>query len=348
MSAATVAAPEAMTVVRPFSPITAAARAFVAAHLAEATALGNRLGELVDDPETFAEELRAGYASLADAAYQKGQEFIAPGMTDGIGVRMPLLRAVRQGITRGARHANSASLLWLSERLLRGTPPLEERLLAFELLERTIASDPERTWQILREAASRAHEWITVDSLAHPYAKGIIAEPVRWAEIEQLAYALSPWQRRLAASTIATLPFANRTAGRGPDVARHALPIIENLIGDANPDVQKALSWALRSMAVVDRDAVETFLERETETAAGAGDGHRAWVIRDALQAITPAEADRLRTRLAGIRRHAGTPSTSRAGAIADAFYGAKPDLRRSRIDQGDRQQQARNQGVRA
>ena len=137
---------DVMVAERPFSPITAAAREFVSAHLDQATALGLELGELIDDPESFARTLRAGFQALADPAYQKGQEFIAPGMTDGIGVRMPLLAAVRRGIARRSRGANSASLLWLAERLLRGNPMLEERLLAFELLERTIAKDPERTW----------------------------------------------------------------------------------------------------------------------------------------------------------------------------------------------------------
>ena len=324
---------------RPPSPITAAARDFVAAHLDQAAALGLALGELIDDPESFARTLREGYQALADPAYQKGQEFIAPGLTDGIGVRIPLLAAVRRGITRRSRGANSASLLWLAERLLRGNPMLEERLLAFELLERTIAKDPERTWQILRVAASRAGEWITVDALAQPYAKGILAEPVRWAEIEQLAYATSRWERRLAGSTIATMPFANRSAGRDPSVAAHALPIIANLIGDSEPDVQKALSWALRSIAVVDREAVAAFLERETATASETNDGFRAWVIRDALQAIPAAAAEPIRTRLAGIRRQVGGRSTSTAAAAAEAFYGGNPGMRdHGYVEQGARQ----------
>ena len=333
MSAATA------VVERPFSAITAAAREFVAEHLDQASALGLELGDLIDDPEIFAATVRSGYEALADPAYREGQLFIAPGLTDAIGVRMPLLSAVRRGISRRSRGVNPASLLWLAERLLRGRPPLEERLLAFELLERTIARDPERTWQILRQAASRAQEWITVDSLAHPYAKGILAEPVRWAEIEQLAYSSSPWERRLAGSTIATMPFVNRSAGREPEVAAHALPIVANLIGDADPDVQKALSWALRSMAVVDREAVAAFLERETETAVQTADGLRAWVIRDALQAVPAPRADSIRSRLAGIRRQAGARSTSAAAAVAAAFYGANPDTQRpGPVRQGARQ----------
>ena len=67
-------------------------------------------------------------------------------------------------------------------------------------------------------------------------------------------YSPSRWERRLVGSTIATIPYVNRRTGRQPGVAAHALPIIAELIGDAEPDVQKALSWALRSMSFVDED----------------------------------------------------------------------------------------------
>lgn len=320
------------------SAITAAAREFVAAHLDVASQAGMELGDLVDDPEAFVRRLHAAFAVLADPVYGAGQHSIAPGLTDSAGVRMPLITALARGIRRRSRGANSGSLLLLADRLLRGTTSLGQRLLAFGLLERTIARDPERTWQVLREAASRAGEWITIDSLAHPYAAGILAEPVRWAEIEQLAYSASRWERRLAGSTIATIPFVDRTIGRRPQVAARALPIIANLIGDAEPDVQKALSWALRSLAIVDRAAVTAFLERETERATATGDGQRAWVIRDALVAVDAERGARIRTRLAGIRRQAGTPSTSDASAIASAFWAVNPDLSTVRTDQGIRQ----------
>jgi 3-methyladenine DNA glycosylase AlkD len=320
------------------SAITVAARDFVAAHLPEATRAGTELGELVDDPEAFLRRLQTAYDVLADPAYQEGQRSTAPGLADAVGVRMPLITAVAQGIRRRTRGVNSGSLLLLADRLLRDRPSLEQRLLAFSLLERTIERDPERTWQVLRHAASRAGEWITIDSLAHPYGKGILAEPVRWAEIEQLAYSASRWERRLAGSTIATIPFINRTVGRRPEIAARALPIIANLIGDSEPDVQKALSWALRSLALADRGAVAEFLDRESDRAAATGDGQRAWVIRDALVAIDADRAARIRPRLVGIRRQAGGPSTSEASAIATAFWAVNPDLQGISVDQGMRQ----------
>jgi hypothetical protein len=114
----------------------------------------------------------------------------------------------------------------------------------------------------------------------------------------------------------------NRTAGRSPEIAAHGLAIIRQLMGDAAPEVQKALAWALRSLAIVDRAGVATFLHEETAQARANGDGHRAWVIRDALGKLDPRDADPIRASLIGIRRRAGAPSTSSAAATAADFAG--------------------------
>ena len=96
-------------------------------------------------------------------------------------------------------------------------------------------------------------------------------------------------------------------------------------MGDDEPDVQKALSWAWRSLTVVDIATTVDALRAETELAATTDDGHRAWVIRDTLAKLDPAVAEELRTRLAGIRRQAGAPSTSE-GALTAARFGGLPD----------------------
>ncbi len=301
------------------SPVSAAARAFVAAHLAPARLLGSQLADLVDDPEAFVAAVRVGFVGLADENYQREQTRIAPGLADSIGVRHPLLRAMSRSLERGSNWAGADSLLWLADRLLR-EDGLEICVVAFSLLERVLEDDPERGWQVMRGAARQAHEWITVDTLARSYGLGILLEPFRWAEIEQLAYSPSRWERRLVGSTIATVPFVDRQEGRRPEVAGRAIPIVANLIGDSEPDVQKALSWALRSLVRVDQAAVTAFAESESLRAAARGDGHRAWVIRDALPALPQDDAARIRERLSGIRKRPGSPSTSDAAAMADRF----------------------------
>lgn len=298
---------------------TARATAFVAAHCDAAEALGRRVAGSIDDVDEAAIQLREGLRTLADPEYVEGQRLVAPGIGRTLGVRWPLIRAVVRGFTAGTRESPAAPLLFVVERLYR-EEPLEVRWFAFEVLERTLARQPERTWQLLRRAAREAGDWITVDSLAHPYGRGILLEPYRWAELEQLVFSPSRWERRLVGSTIATMPHVDRRVGRDHAVVEQAIPLLGQLMGDAEPDVQKALSWAWRAIAQVHRDAATDALIREAQRAEAASDGHRAWVVRDALPKIDPEVGAQLRARLANIRRRSGAPSTSDAAATAERF----------------------------
>jgi 3-methyladenine DNA glycosylase AlkD len=306
------------------SPVTARAVAFVADHKAAAEALGTSLADHLHDPDAFAAALDAGLRGLTDPDYLAGQQSVAPGLGTTLGVRWPLLAAVIRTFRQATRRDRPTPLLFIADRLFRAEP-LEARWFAFALLERTLAADPERTWQLLRRAAREAADWITVDDLAHPYGTGIAAEPYRWAELEQLVFSPSRWERRLVGSTIATMTHGNRRTGRGPEVVDHALPLLGQLIGDAEPDVQKALSWAYRSLAQIDRERTTETLRAETEKAVATDDGHRAWVIRDSLSKLDPHDAEEVRTRLAGIRRRPAAASTS-AAAEMTARFGGLPD----------------------
>ena len=296
---------------------TARSVAFVAGHRDPAETLGTDLAELINDPDAFATALRRGLAGLADPEYLAGEQRVAPGIGPLHGVRGPLLTALRRGFRQASRLDRATPLLFVADRLFRESE-LEARWFAFGLLERTLDVETERTWQLLRRAAREAGDWITVDSLARPYAQGIAAEPYRWAELEQLVYSPSRWERRLVGATIAAM--THQTGGTAREVPERALPILRQLMGDAEPDVQKALSWAYRSLAAVDLRATEAALRTEADRAIAISDGHRAWVIRDTLGKLEATTADELRTRLSGIRRRTGAPATSAAAATAARF----------------------------
>lgn len=304
---------------RPTSAATQRAVAIVAERKPQAESLGRELADLTGDPEAFADALRTGLQALADPEYLEGQRRVAPGIGAVVGVRWPLIEAVKRGFREATQRERTSTWLFVADRLL-AEPDLESRWFAFGLLERLVLDEPERTWQLVRRAARQAGDWITVDALAHVVGKGILAEPYRWAELEQLVYSPSRWERRLVGSTIATTPFVDRRRGRAPLVAEHGLALIAQLIGDAEPDVQKALAWALRSLVLVDRPAVAAFCESEAARAADTNDGHRAWVIRDTLPKLDDAQAAPIRARLEGVRRRAGAPSTSDAAQAADRF----------------------------
>jgi hypothetical protein len=244
---------------------------------------------------------------------------VAPGIGRVLGVRTPLLDAVHGSLVRGLRGVAPARLLFVVDRLLRDGA-LEAHWLAIRLMDRIVVADPERTWQLIRRTARGAGDWITVDRLSEPCARGVLREPYRWAELEQLVYSPSRWERRLVGSTIARMPFEQRDGGREPDVARRGLEILGTLIGDAEPDVQKALSWALRSLVLIDRVAVGAFCVRQAGSAGRTDDGHRAWVLRDTLAKLAPGDATAVAAALAGVRRRSSAPPTSEAAAEAARF----------------------------
>ena len=305
------------------STVTARSNAFVADRRDDAERMGRALADELGDPESFAALLRQSLAELSDPTYLDGQRRVAPGIGDLHGVRWPLIEAIKRGFREATRRERTSGWLFVADRLLR-EPKLEAWWFAFGLLERLVVDEPERTWQLLRRAARQAGDWITVDSLAHPVGKGILNEPYRWAELEQLVYSPSRWERRLVGSTVATIPFVDRRRGREPEVARQGLALVGELIGDDEADVQKALAWALRSMTLVDAAATTSFLREQTDLARETGDGHRAWVIRDVLVKIDGTDAAEIRTALDGIRRTDGSPATSRAAAAAARFGGGR------------------------
>lgn len=307
------------------SEVAAASNAFVAAHLADAAALGERLVRLVADPDAFVAAILEGFRALADPVNADGARAIAPGLGQNLGVRLPLMEAAHSTFKRGTRQSPPSLLLNVMDRLLSEELP-EIRWFGIWNLARLLPVEPERTWQLLRRAACEAHEWITVDTLAQPFREGILRDRRRWAELDTLVLSPSRWERRLVGSTLATMSRAKVPAAERQLVVQRGLPLLEQLIGDPEPDVQKALSWALRTFAPLDQATVTAFAEAEAQTARRNQDGNRAWVIRDSLSKLPDETAAYLRASLDGIRR-GSKPTTSRAAdaAVEFAAAGAAP-----------------------
>jgi 3-methyladenine DNA glycosylase AlkD len=320
------------------SEVSQRSAALVAERLPQARGLGLALAELIDDPEAFTRTLTQGLEQLSDEAYAAEQERVAPGSGAVIGTRWPLVHTIERALRRPLLESSSSSALWLAQRLA-SSEFREVRLFSLPCLERSLADDPERSWQLMRRLGRGARDWISVDTLASVYAHGILLEPFRWAELEQLVYSKQNMERRLVGATLARMPYAvQRGAARSQALdSSRALDLVSTLMGDADDQVQKSLSWALREWSRVDGVAVERLLHRETTLAARTGDGHRAWVIRDALTLIDPRVATELRAQLADVRKRGSSVSTSEASRAAAAFS-ASMDLADSVVaQQGER-----------
>ncbi|MFV2062443.1 MAG: DNA alkylation repair protein [Chloroflexota bacterium] len=319
------------------------ASVYVATHRESAAALGRQLADLIDDPENFVTVLRRELRELSDSAYVHSVERVRPGTGSDLSVRGPLLAAAQRPLRRALGESSAASALSLAQRLAQ-CEERELRIFALPCLDRSIGEDPERTWQAMRQIARRAGDWTEIDALAEMWAKGVLAEPFRWAELEQLAYSQRVMERRLVGATLARmtriLPHTRRHTLRGA-ASRRALELLHQLIGDSEPMVQKALSWALREWSDVDPSSVRQFLLEESSIALRHGDGNRAWVLRDALSRQPPEVSSELKHRLSGVRRSPDGPSTSIAAGQAAAFAPAV-EAHGTVAQQGDRYTRSR------
>lgn len=300
---------------------TDAVASFVAAHEAQASLLGERLADLIDDPPAFLAILEPGLRSLVDPAHQSVVAAVSPGTDGSLAIRGPLREALMQPLRRALRQGSSASALWLAQTLARADHR-DLRLYALPCLRRSLQEDPERSWQLLRRMAGRAGDWIEVDSLAEVWAVGVLAEGFRWAELEQLVYSARPYERRLVGATLATLPhrLPPRRRGEAGDMGRRAMELVALLMGDAEEVVQRALSWAIRNWTRFTPQVTAELLLAETDVAVREADGARAWVIRDSLSHQPPELGGVLRERLTGLRRDPNRPSTSIAASQAARF----------------------------
>ena len=177
-----------------------------------------------------------------------------PGIGPTHGVRTPLQVAVRtraSSARRAAPRPRSSCSSPTGSCASRSARPAGSRS---RPSQRTLAREPERTWQLLRRAAAEARR---LDHGRHPRPPVRQGHPRRAVPLGR-ARAARPSRRRAgsagsSARRIATMPFVEPARRpRRPTSPRTACELLATLIGDAEPDVQKALSWAYRSMALVD------------------------------------------------------------------------------------------------
>lgn len=263
------------------------------------TLLGRRVGMLADTPEQALAALRAAGCTGATPA--------------------PRLRAIGRSLAAALAGGSPASALWLALRFA-AEPDRDARVCAIHALGRSLATDPERSWQLLRRLGRTADDPVVADALAVPMARGVLAERFRSAELEQVAFSDRACERALIGRTVARMPGVLPPDARARWDVRPALDLLAPIVGDADAAVADAIARAWRALARTDAQSVATRLAAEAETAARTADGARAATIRAALPALPAAEAAAIRTRLGGLRRLPGAPGTSSAAAIARQF----------------------------
>ena len=163
------------------------------------------------------------------------------------------IRRVRQQYSHQLRGASAEEVLAVVQTLVK-----TQRWVAYELLYHhpggLLVLDLERVERLGQGLDS----WGSVDAFGRyisgpAWRLGLISDDAvhGWARSEDR------WWRR--AALVSTVPLNLRAAG-GTGDARRTLEVCRRLASDRDEMVVKALSWALRALAVRDPDAVRAFL----------------------------------------------------------------------------------------
>ena len=182
-----------------------------------------------------------------------------PTAMEVIGVSVPDLRAIARDVTRRLRGAPAEDVLALVEALIDANT-FEGRQAAYEVLARHPAAMAALETERVERLGRGIDNWASVDA----FAVTIAGPAWRTGQLDDDAvqrWAKSPdrWWRR--AAVVCTVALNQKAHGGTGDTAR-TLAICEIVAGDRDDMVAKALSWALRALSVVDREAVVAFLDR--------------------------------------------------------------------------------------
>lgn len=188
-----------------------------------------------------------------------------PTKLDVFGVTNPEVRLVVQEIHKEMKGSKRRDYIQLAKELI-ATNTLECQLAAWWLLDREKDIIPSLSLIEMHELQGILDNWVSVDTF------GIYIFGVLWRvgtltdhQVHGLLKSNDVWQRRLALVGVVALNTRSR-GGKG-DTAR-TIAICEKVVVDHADMIEKALSWALRSLIFWDKPAVEVFMEQHRELLA--------------------------------------------------------------------------------
>lgn len=201
----------------------------------------------------------------ADPERRRHNEGYHPTAFRCLGVPVPEMRKILRPLARSLLAAPTGAVLDVAQGLL-DTGVHEARQVAFELIgwrEDVVAGlDAGRV-----ETLGRGNDnWGSVDCFS-VYVAGPAWRDgqVRDADVHRWARSEDPWWRRTA--LVSTVALNARSRGGVGDAPR-TVAVCEILAGDGHPMVAKGLSWALRALVPLDREAVRSFLDRHGDDLA--------------------------------------------------------------------------------
>ena len=172
---------------------------------------------------------------------------------------VPNVRSLRRALSKELSPLGRNTVLTLCNRLV-ASGDSKARWLAYELIRDHAAVMDRITAAEVEGLGKGLYSWDSVDTFAcYISGRAWRAQRITDSCIRRWARSEDRWWRR--AALVSTIPLNVRAQGGTGDVPR-TLAVCEMLLDDRDPMVVKALSWALRALAIHDATAVESFIEK--------------------------------------------------------------------------------------
>lgn len=207
----------------------------------------------------FIKDILASLEELADPRRREFARTSYPTQIRVIGVTNPNLKIVLRELKAQTREYSAEEKLQLVKAMIR-EDVFELQQLAYEYLDTNKKVLKALTKKDIEELGKNLDNWVSVDYYAALVVGFAWREKLIGIErIKEYFTSDNYWIRRIA--LVATVSL-NQKARGGTGDSEQTLEICELAVDDHQDMIVKALSWALRELAKVDKDPVIDFMEK--------------------------------------------------------------------------------------
>jgi 3-methyladenine DNA glycosylase AlkD len=210
----------------------------------------------------YVQEIREALEDLAEPGRKDKIKHYAPTSQEIIGVRSPDLRGLIKELKAKYKHWPAEDWIGLSKALVH-TGIFECQVTGFELIAGSKKWLGAMKYEDAADLMCHLDNWASVDH----FSVGIFGVLWRLGEVQDrhiqgLLESDNVWERRVAVVSTVSLNLKSR-GGTGDTV--RTVRVCEQVVDERHPMIWKALSWALRQLSRMDREAVESFLDMHGE-----------------------------------------------------------------------------------
>lgn len=209
--------------------------------------------------ENLIKDIRESLEGLADQKRIEFAKISYPTKMHVIGVTVPKLKIVLKELRKQTKSFETAEKLDLIKRLIN-KDIFELQQIAFEYIQTEKNLYKSLTEEYIESIEKNLDNWISVDYF------GAIIVGCAWREnfvstekVKGYLKSDSYWIRRIA--VVATVSL-NQKARGGYGDSKRTLEILSLVVDDHEDMIIKALSWALRELAKIEKEPVIEFLDK--------------------------------------------------------------------------------------